>query len=250
LVDTHGKLIAVDDPRLDPVFDHAGRLGLPVLIHSGDPRAFFEPVTPDNERFAELSLHPGWSFHGVTPQGETWPSWDALLEQHERRVARHPATRFLGAHFGNCAEDPERVAAMLRRHPNYFIDTAARVPEFGRHPAPRMRAFFTEFADRVLFGSDLSAGPDGMTLGSGDGRPHGPGDARLFYDAQFRYFESNDPELPSPTPIQGDWQVHGVGLPRQVLEKLYWRNAARLFSVQFADFSPYGPTVPTSEPRK
>jgi hypothetical protein len=248
LTDRNGKLIAVDDPALDPVFRHAGRLGLPVLIHSGDPRAFFEPVTPSNERHAELSLHPGWSFFGVTPYGESWPSWSSLLEQHERRVARHPGTRFLGAHFGNCAEEPERVAGMLRRHPNYFVDTAARVPEFGRHPAERMHAFFVEFAERVLFGSDLAAGPSGFTLGSGDGLPHGGADARAFFDAQFRYFESDDPNLPSPTPIQGNWSVHGVGLPREVLEKLYWKNAARLFSVDFAAFStpPRAPSTPAA----
>jgi predicted TIM-barrel fold metal-dependent hydrolase len=243
LTDRSGKLVAVDDPSLDPVFEHAGRLGLPVLIHSGDPRAFFEPIDAANERLAELTLHPGWSFHGTTPYGEPWPSWTALLDQHERRVARHPGTRFVGAHFGNCAEDPDRVARMLRRYPNYFIDTSARVPEFGRHPAERMRAFFVEFADRVLFGSDMGAGPGGLTLGSGDGRPHGADDARAFFEAHFRYFETDEPRLPSPTPIQGDWPVHGVGLPREVLEKLYWRNAARVFALDFG-----GSSRPAAQP--
>jgi predicted TIM-barrel fold metal-dependent hydrolase len=152
LTDAAGALVPVDDARLDIVFETAGALGLPVLIHSGDPKAFFEPNSPRNERYDELRAHPDWSFHGVAPNGQPWPNWASLLEQFETRVARHPGTTFMGAHFGNAAEEPERVARMLTRYPNYVIDTAARVPEFGRHPAERMRRFFIEFQDRVLFG--------------------------------------------------------------------------------------------------
>jgi hypothetical protein len=90
LTDASGALVAVDDPRLDVVFETAGELGLPVLLHSGDPKAFFEPNTPANERYEELSVHPDWSFHGLAPNGQPWPSWSALLDQFERRVARHP----------------------------------------------------------------------------------------------------------------------------------------------------------------
>jgi predicted TIM-barrel fold metal-dependent hydrolase len=236
--DRDGKLVPVDDPRLDIVFETAGKLGLPVLIHSGDPKAFFEPNTPQNERYDELRVHPSWSFHGSAPNGLPWPSWEELLRQFEARVARHPGTVFIGAHFGNAAEEPERVARMLSSYPNYFIDTAARVPEFGRHPAERMRRFFIEFQDRVLFGSDLGVSAEGLTLGSGGERPGTPAEARVFFARHFEYFETTHPKMAHPTPIQGRWSIDGIGLPREVLEKLYFRNAQRVFGVALAVPSP------------
>jgi hypothetical protein len=226
-----GELMAVDDPLLDPMFEEAGRLGLPVLIHSGDPRAFFEPPTPANERYEELSVHPNWSFYGLTRDGLPWPSWHELLDQLERRIARHPKTVFVGAHFGNAAEDPDRVAAMLERYPQYFIDTAARVPEFGRHDPKRMRAFFERYQDRILFGSDLGVGPRGLTLGSGGLEPGTVEGARTFFARHWAYFESNQRKMAHPTPIQGAWTVDGIGLPKPILEKLYWRNAAKVFGI-------------------
>jgi predicted TIM-barrel fold metal-dependent hydrolase len=232
LTDASGALVPVDDPRLDVVFESAGAFGLPVLLHSGDPKAFFEPNTPQNERHDELRVHPDWSFHGVAPNGRPWPSWQALLEQFEARVARHPGTTFMGAHFGNAAEEPERVARMLARHPNYVIDTAARVPEFGRHSAARMRRFFVEFQDRVLFGSDLGVSRGGLTLGSSGELPGTRAESRVFFERHFAYFETTRRAMAHPTPIQGRWTVDGIGLPRDVLEKLYHRNAARVFAIE------------------
>ncbi len=226
--DVDGTRLAVDSPRLDPIFEAAGRLGLIVLIHSGDPRAFFEPATPANERWEELQSHPRWSFHG--PQ---YPSFDQVLGEFERRVLRHPRTTFIGAHFGNCAEDPARVARLLERAPNYFIDTAARVPEFGRHPAATMRAFFMRWHEHVLFGTDagLSADPTTWVLGSGGDTLTTPADVDRFFRSTFRYFESNDRRFENPTPIQGRWTIDGVGLPPDVLRRIYGGNAARLFGL-------------------
>ena len=119
-----GSLVEVDDPRLDPLFDAAGALGMPVAIHTGDPKAFWLPATEANERFDELSVHPGWSY-----AGRPVPSWSALYEAFLRRVGRHPRTTFIGVHFGNDPEDPVAVSAALDQHPNLYVDTAARVPE-------------------------------------------------------------------------------------------------------------------------
>ncbi len=240
VVGPSGHLLAVDDPVFDPIFEDAGRLHLPVLLHSGDPKAFFKPATRDNERFAELQAHPGWSFYGISENGDPWPTWETILDQFERRVARHPQTTIIGAHFGNAAEEPERVARMLDSYPNYFIDTAARVPEFGRHAAAKMRAFFVRYQDRILFGSDLGVGRESVTLGSSGAEPDRRTGVPRFFQAHWLYFETQQPHLTHPTPIQGSWTVDGIGLPRSVLEKLYFRNAARLFSL----------SIPTSEPSR
>jgi predicted TIM-barrel fold metal-dependent hydrolase len=217
--------LAVDDPGLDPVFEAAGRLGMPVAIHTGDPRAFWLPVDDNNERRDELRAHPGWALYG-----EDVPSFDAILGELERRVARHPHTTFISVHFGNCAEDPDRVAAWLRKYPNLYIDTAARIPEIGRQPPDKMRAFFIEFQDRILYGSDLgvSAEPEPLFLGSEGPEPATDKDEVRFFTATRRYFESADRDFDHPTPIQGNWKISGVALPPEVLAKVYGGNARRV----------------------
>lgn len=226
--DGRGNRLRVDDPMLDPIFERAGALGLVVLIHSGDPRAFFDPATPANERWDELGVHPAWSF--ADPR---YPRWTEILTEFETRVLRHPRVRFIGAHFGNAAEDPDRVERLLERAPNYYIDTSARVPEFGRHDPERMRRFFVRWQDRILFGTDLGVGPDprDLMLGSTGAEPPTLPEIERFWTATFRYYESNDRAFAHPTPIQGRWTIDAVGLPPAVLRKVYGANAARLLGV-------------------
>lgn len=226
-----GKLLAVDEPQLDALFDAAGELDVPVWIHTADPLAFWLAPDARNERQAELRAHPAWSQFG-----RNGPSFETLYEQLEHRFAKHPRTRFVSVHFGNCAEQPERVARTLRRFPNVSIDTAARVPELGRHSPELLRAFFDEFQDRILFGSDLGIGaePSPLFLGSSGSTPPTDAERRVFFDATRRYFETRDVNFPHPTPIQGDWTISGIGLSPTVLEKLYVGNAARLVGVEAA----------------
>lgn len=228
-VDSSRTLVPVDAPELDQVFERAGALGLPVSIHTGDPKAFWQPVGPGNERLEELKVHPDWS-----NWGEPVPSWEELLAQLERRVARHPKVKFVGVHFGNAPEEPARVAAMLDKYPNYYIDTAARIPEIGRRSPAEMREFFIKYQDRILFGTDLGIGlePEALMLGSTGEQPPGPADVTRFYDATFRYFETDDRNFDHPTPIQGNWKISGIKLPGEVLEKLYHRNAEKLLGIK------------------
>src|SRR5262245_32199622 len=219
------KLLAIDDPGLSPLWERAGALGMPVAIHIGDPKAFWKPVSPENERWDELRVHPEWSFYGPGI-----PSWQQLYDAFERVVARHKKTTFIGVHFGNDPEDPDNVARMLDKHPNFFIDTAARVPEIGRHPQEKMRRFYAKYQDRVLFGTDTGIGPDDadMMYGSTGADVPTRADEVRFFTSTWRYFETPDRQFESPTPIQGRWKINGVGLPDSVLRKIYFENAARL----------------------
>ena len=242
-------VLAVDDPGLDPLFEEAGKLGMPVAIHTGDPKAFWQPADEKNERLDELRAHPEWSFFG-----EPVPSWEALYAQFERRVARHPKTTFIGVHFGNDPEDPIRVGRMLDKYPNLYIDTAARVPEIGRQNATQMRAFFEKYQDRILFGTDLAVGPtqDDMMYGSNGALPPTLADERRYFESTWRYFQTGDKQFESPTPIQGRWKIDGIRLPQPVLRKLYFENAARLlkWQPQTTPHSP-DPSVPApSTPTK
>ncbi len=224
--DPDGQRVKVDDPRLDPIFEEAGRLELVVSIHSGDPKAFFEPPTPDNERWDELKANPNWSFHG-----DGYPTWEELFAEYERRIARHPKTTFIGVHFGNAPEDPAAVAAMLDRYPNLYVDTAARVGEIGRQPPEKLRELFVKHRKRILFGTDFSLFGGEMMLGAPDGTTKTAADFDAFFRAHWRFYETSDRQIAHPTPIQGRWTVDAIGLPREILEDFYHRNAERLFGL-------------------
>jgi predicted TIM-barrel fold metal-dependent hydrolase len=236
------KVLAADDPGLDPLFEEAGKLGMPVSIHTGDPKAFWQPADEKNERIDELRAHPEWSFFG-----EPVPSWADLYAQFERRVARHPKTTFIGVHFGNDPEDPERVGQMLDTYPNLFIDTAARVPEIGRQDPTKMRKFFERYQDRILFGTDLGVAPtqEDMMYGSNGSLPPTLEDEKRYFQSTFRYFETSDRQFESPTPIQGRWNIDGIGLSEAVLRKLYFENAARILKWKpAAGLAPAAPSPP------
>lgn len=236
--------LAVDDPGLDPLFEKAGELGMPVAIHTGDPKAFWLPVDEKNERREELLAHPEWSFYG-----SDLPSWDELYRAFERRVGRHPKTIFIGVHFGNNPEDPERVGQMLDKYPNFFIDTAARVPEIGRQNADKMRRFFEKYQDRILFGTDLGVGSsqEDMMYGSNGASPPTLEDEKRFFQSTWRYFETRDKQFESPTPIQGRWKIDGLGLSEPILRKLYLENAVRLLHWQ-PQSGPVSPNIPAKVP--
>jgi predicted TIM-barrel fold metal-dependent hydrolase len=232
----NGQLLKVDDPGLDPVFEKAGELGLPVAIHIGDPQAFWLPSDEKNERQEELQAHPEWSFYGDYKSGLV-PAWRELFDAFLRRVQRHPKTTFIGVHFGNAPEEPSLVAAALDRYPNLVIDTAARIPAIGRtdanHSAERMRAFFIKYQDRILLGTDTGVGrdPNSLMFGSSGTAPTTQADGDVFFDSTWRYFETADREIPSPTPIQGRWTISGINLPPSVLEKIYYKNGEKLLGL-------------------
>ena len=201
-----GSLVRVDDPRWDPIWAACGRLGLPVLIHVADPKAFFLPIDANNERWEELKRHPDWSFYGPG-----FPKQTELLAALDRVVGRHPKTTFIGAHVASNAEDLGAVGRSLEAHPNLYIDLAARISELGRQPYTA-RAFLIKFADRVLFGTDGPRAAERLEL-------------------HWRFLETKDEYFPYaeyPFPPQGFWQIYGVGLPDEVLKKIYSGNAAKI----------------------
>ncbi len=207
--DQNDALVAVDDPRLDPLWATAGELGLPVMVHVADPVAFFEPVDATNERWEELHNHPDWQF--TSPP---FPTFLSLVEGFAAVVARHPATTFIGAHVGCYAENLGWVSDVLRRCPNFHVDISARVGELCRQPYTA-RHFFIEFADRILFGSDFGPRLDG-------------------YRSYYRFLETDDEYfsyLPSDPPSQGRWYAYGLFLPDDVLRRVYHDNAVKVLKL-------------------
>lgn len=235
VTDATEQPILPDDPRLGPLWEKVADLGIPVAIHIADPRAFWLPLTPQNERWDELQAHPYWAYGPMPPQlaAQVPPrppvaSWEALLQASERLYRKHPRTTFVAVHMGNCAEDLRWVDGLLRRNPNVYVDIAARVGEFGRHPPDAVRAFFVQWQDRIVFGTDIGIGADYLMLGSNGPIEPTLADVKPFYDAHWRYLETNDQQIAHPSPIQGNWTVDAVGLPHAVLDKVYRNNALLL----------------------
>ena len=204
-----GTLVGVDDARLDPIWQAAGELGLPVLAHVADPVAFFDPIDETNERWEEIGAHPDWAF--TSPP---FPSFNSILHGFYNLVKRHSGTTFIGAHVGCYAENLSWVGKMLDDCPNYFIDISARLGELGRQPYSARR-FFIQYQDRILFGSD--AGPDLEAYRLG----------YRFLETDDEYFNYNGGEVPQ----QGRWQVCGLYLPDDVLEKVYQKNARNVLNI-------------------
>lgn len=204
-----GNLIGVDDARLAPIWQAAGELHLPVLVHIADPVAFFDPIDAANERWEELGVHPDWAF--TSPP---FPPFLDIVSGFANVVVRHPQTTFIGAHVGCYAENLAWVGALLDRCPNLYVDISARLGELGRQPYTARR-FFMHYADRILFGSDF--GPDINT-----------------YKIYYRFLETDDEYFnynASLVPEQGRWFIHGIFLPDDVLKKVYHQNAERVLGL-------------------
>jgi predicted TIM-barrel fold metal-dependent hydrolase len=205
--DAQGHLIPIDDERLFDLWEAAAEQHVPVLIHIADPVAFFQPLDRFNERWEELRRHPDWHFYG--PE---FPSFEALIEQFERLIARHPRTTFIGAHVGCYAENLGWVGRMMDTYPNFNVDISARLAELGRQPYSSKR-LFERHPDRIVFGLDSFPPTE---------------DA---YAPYFRFLETADEYFPYSSRgigIQGRWNVYGIHLPDEVLRQVYHDTAARL----------------------
>ena len=205
--DAGGDLIRIDDERLAPVWEEAGHLGIPVLVHQSDPYGFFQPATPDNEHYETLRRYPDWAF-----SDPRYPSKMELLRRRDNLIRNHPGTTFMLPHVANFAENLSYVARLLDEHPNTYIDFSARLDELGRQPYSA-REFLMRYQDRVYFGTDM------------------PPSAEM-YRCHFRFLETFD-EFFVPPDYDGTfghfrWRIHGLGLPAETLEKIYCANALKL----------------------
>ena len=199
-----GRLLPVDDPKLDPLWATCGKHGKPVMIHTADPAAFFTPLDSNNERWHELNEHPQWLFFG-----KDFPAREDLLAQYLHVVGQSSAIDVHRHHFGNNAEDLAAVGKSLDEHPNLYVDIDARISELGRAPYSA-RKFFIKYQDRIMFGTDTPPRRDAF---------------RIYY----RFLETDDEyfDCAASHHLQGFWRIYGLFLPDEVLEKIYAKNAER-----------------------
>lgn len=200
--DAEGNRVAIDDPRIDPVWAKCGELGIPVLIHAADPAPFWSPMDADNERWLELKLRPRRKRGADNPA----PFEQIIAEQHSI-FSKHPNTTFVNAHMGWMANDLDKAEAHLEQYPNVYFGIGAVIAEFGRQPR-RAKAFFEKYQDRILFGKDA----------------YNPEE---FY-TYFRVLETEDEYFPYYKKYHAFWRMYGLGLSDEVLKKVYYKNACAI----------------------
>jgi predicted TIM-barrel fold metal-dependent hydrolase len=200
---TDGTRLKMDDPELDPVWETAARLKIPVFIHVGDPSEFFEPIDYQNERWLELALYTDRRYQDRT----RFPTFEELMAERDRLLAKHPNTIWVLAHLGWHANDLARLGRMFDRMPNLYSEVGAILYDLGRQPRAA-REFMIKYQDRLLFGKD-SFQPDE-------------------YPYYWRVFETNDEYFDYYRDYHAFWKLYGLGLPDSVLKKLYSSNALKL----------------------
>ena len=200
--DTDGNRIPVDDPRLAPVWDKAGELGIPVLIHTADPAEFWQPHDRYNERWLELRLRP----RRIRPP-DRFPSFEQIIGEQHNLFRNHPNTNFIAAHLGWLGHDLGRLGTLLDEIPNMYVGLGAVVYELGRQPR-FARQWLIEYQDRVLMGKDSYNKEE--------------------FHTYFRVFETADDYFDYYRRYHAFWQMYGLDLPDEVLRKIYHANALRL----------------------
>ena len=200
--DKEGKLVAIDDPRLDPIWKKAGDLKIPVLIHTADPKPFWDPMDEKNERWLELASHPGRKRSDSDPA-----PWQQLIDEQHRMFKKHPNTNFIAAHFGWYANDLGKLGQLMDEIPNMNVEFGAVIAELGRQPKAAKK-FFEKYQDRILFGKDSWVPEE--------------------YTTYFRVLETEDEYFPYHKKYHAFWAMYGMGLPDLILKKIYYKNALRL----------------------
>lgn len=198
-----GSLLKVDDPEIDPLWDYCAKHNIVAFIHTAEPPEFFEPLDMHNERWLELSLF-GDRRHYMP--GDV--KFADLMAQRDHMFKKHPDTKFVAAHFAWCANDLKACGQLLDTYPNVYLEVGAVLYDFGRQPRAA-REFFIKYQDRILFGKDAWAPEE--------------------YPYYFRVFETADEYFDYYRPYHAFWKLYGMDLPDDVLKKLYYQNALRLY---------------------
>ena len=202
VTDKDGKRVAIDDPRLDAIWKKCGELKIPVLIHTADPKPFWDPVDEHNERWLELVTHPRRKREANDPE-----PWEQLIAEQHRMFKKHPSTTFIAAHFGWYPNDLGKLGSLLNEMPNMMIEFGAIIAELGRQPKAA-KQFFEQYQNRIMFGKDSWVPEE--------------------YATYFRVLETDDEYFPYHKKYHAFWRMYGMGLSDTVLKKIYYKNALRI----------------------
>lgn len=200
--DSDGNRLAIDDPRLDPIWAKCAEMGVPVLIHAADPKSFWDPMDSTNERWLELKTHSRRKRSATNPA-----PWEQIIQEQHQMFKKHPKTKFINAHMGWYANDLKKLGELMDEMPNMYVGIGAVIAELGRQPK-NAHKFFLKYQDRILFGKD-------------SWKPNE-------FPTYFRVLETDDEYFPYYKKYHAFWAMYGLDLPDEVLQKVYYKNALNL----------------------
>ena len=203
LRDSRNIRVPVDDDRLSHIWETCAKFNIPVLIHSGEPKAFFDPVDKFNERW----LHAREKPRSFRPS-DKYPTFDQVMYEQEQLFKKHPTTTFINAHFGWYGNDLGRLSKQLSELTNVYVEFGAVINELGRQPSTA-RKFFEDYQDRILFGKDIYKMDE--------------------YYIYFQVLETDDEYIEYYRKRHGLWRLYGLNLSDQILKKVYYQNALKIF---------------------
>jgi len=173
-----------------------------VIIHSADPKSFWDPMDSNNERWLELKTRPRRKRSATDPA-----SWEQIIQEQHNVFKKHPGTKFINAHMGWYANNLGKLGELMDEMPNMYVGIGAVIAELGRQPR-NARKFFEAYQDRILFGKD-SWKPEE-------------------FPTYFRVLESDDEYFPYYKKYHAFWSMYGLDLPDEILKKVYYKNAMTL----------------------
>ncbi len=203
LRDSRNIRVPVDDDRLSHIWETCAKFNIPVLIHSGEPKAFFDPVDKFNERW----LHAREKPRSFRPS-DKYPTFDQVMYEQEQLFKKHPTTTFINAHFGWYGNDLGRLSKQLSELTNVYVEFGAVINELGRQPSTAKR-FFEDYQDRILFGKDIYKMDE--------------------YYIYFQVLETDDEYIEYYRKRHGLWRLYGLNLSDEILKKVYYQNALKIF---------------------
>ncbi len=206
LKDTDDSFVYCDDERFRPIFDWIESKQIPVVMHIADPLEAWEPLDPSKPNYGYYSQHPDYHWYGKPGK----PSHGEILAHRDNLVARHPGTKFVGAHLASLEHDVKQVATFLDTFPNAYVDTAARYPNLKMQPDDDVREFIIKYQDRILYGTDWEWTAPGPEVSQAQ-REERITNAINGMSRPFAYFEET------------------LALPADVLRKFYYENAAGIY---------------------
>ncbi len=215
--DKKGEQIMIDNPRFDTIFKMLTKRKITLIGHLGEPKNCWLPLekmTTNNDKkyFRE---HPQYHMY----KHPDLPSYEEQIAARDRMLDKNPNLIFMGVHLGSLEWSVDELAKRLDKYPNMSVDIAARIGQLfyqTKEDRERVRQFFIKYQDRLLYGTDL--GDNGkMDANKKQTEMHN------YWIRDWEYFVT-DNAMTSGL-IDGDFQ--GLHLPKEVVNKLYKKNAKK-----------------------
>ena len=195
----------IDDPRMKPLIQKSGELGMPISIHVAEPIWMYHPMDSTNDGLMN-------AFKWRLDDQEDIVDHAGMIKILENAVRDNPNTTFIACHYANSSYDLSILGNLLDNYPNLYSDISARFAETA--PIPRtVNKFYNQYADRLVYGTDM-------------------GMSEMMYRTTFRIMETEDEHFYDHNLFSYHWPLNGYGLSDPVLEKVYRLNALKILGLE------------------